>query len=739
MLSLSIITPPGIARETIGLVLSGGGAKGAAHIGVLEVLEEQRIPVDVITGTSMGAYVAGMYAMGFSAEEVKQRTLGTNWSEGYHDRVGREALSLQRKAQTDEYQLRTEFGIDLKGNFLAKPSLFQGHAMAKILRNVTDNPPQLANFDLLAIPYRAVATDIESVAPVVLSSGSLPLVMQASMTVPGALKPVEIDGQLLVDGGIVNNMPVDQAIELGATHVIAVDLRDALYARDDLNSGINIANQLITHMTNLGSDQQKALLTPNDVYLQPDLDGLTATSFSSMQDAYLAGRSIALDHLSELLAFQVSEQEYSQYRLAKLDRRSQLLATGDYYIDRIEIVNQTRRSDQALQAVLNLPTGEVLTSAQIEQGVERLYAHDLFDRITYSVQHLEAENVLLLDVNEKVWGPGYLNFKLAIEDDYARRSEYSFGAQYLYTNITDYGGEWLTELDLGSWNRFSTSLYLPWDYQQQIYSRTGISWVNEFRRFGNVDFEELPPEIPTDREYYDTEYSQLYGFIETGWNYSPSIRYSLGLDASQGEYQLEDISISERVRSVGVYSDVVIDTLNNRFFPEYGHYFAVRVGRSHIRAKLEEQNTKDIAHYYDFEVVKPLNWGRHTVAAALQLGGSESDELIPVYARDLGGLFNLSGYNRYELNGRYSALGVIKYRYRLFDVNLGFVQSALYVGGSLERGNVWNQKEAIRWDNTVNAGSIFIGADSILGPTYLGYGMAEDGRSSLYFYLGSQF
>ncbi|WP_419207304.1 patatin-like phospholipase family protein [Photobacterium leiognathi subsp. mandapamensis] len=176
---------PHVDRKRVGLVLSGGGAKGAAHIGVLEVLEKNRIPVDIVTGTSMGAYVGGMYAMGFTAKEVKRRTFNVNWQEGYLDRVNRNDLTLRRKQQNDNYQLHTDIGLDLNGEFKARSGAFQGQGFAKLLRQVTDNLPSLKSFDQLAIPYRSVATDIAKLKPVILSSGHLATAMQASMTVPG--------------------------------------------------------------------------------------------------------------------------------------------------------------------------------------------------------------------------------------------------------------------------------------------------------------------------------------------------------------------------------------------------------------------------------------------------------------------------------------------------------------------------------------------------------------------------
>ena len=224
-------------RPKIALVLSGGGAKGAAHIGILKVLEEKRIPVDIVVGTSMGSYVAGMYSMGLSAEEVERTTLAIDWNKGYQDKVGRDELSLRKKQQSEQYQLRTDIGVN--GDSVQFPDgFFQGQSMASLLRHATSNLPVQKSFDDLPIPYRAMATDMETVTPFVLDSGSLAKAMQASMSIPGALKPVEWEGHILADGGTVNNMPVDVAKAMGADVVIAVDIGAKLRTRETLKSGL---------------------------------------------------------------------------------------------------------------------------------------------------------------------------------------------------------------------------------------------------------------------------------------------------------------------------------------------------------------------------------------------------------------------------------------------------------------------------------------------------------------------
>ncbi|OZS41719.1 patatin-like phospholipase family protein [Photobacterium sanguinicancri] len=725
-------------REKVGLVLSGGGAKGAAHIGVLEVLEENRIPVDIITGTSMGAYVGGMYAMGLTAQEVKNKTLAANWQSGYVDRATRNELVLRRKQQNDNFQLHTDFGVTPKGEFRVKPGAFQGQGMAILLRGLTNNFPVLSTFDNLVIPYRSVATDIAKVKPVVIDSGHLATAMQASMTVPGALTPIEWEGHRLVDGGVVNNMPVDVAQKMGADVIIAVDLRDPLLEDEDLGNALTIISQLTTFMTNSSADHQKALMSEDDIYLQPILTFMTAPDFDKMTHAYEAGRKVAIDALPKLLPHQLSATEYAQYVRGKQDRRSQMVARMAYYIDSIELENKTSRSDKALLILLDLDIQRVVTNQELEIAVNRLNAQDIFSRISYEIKQQDDETVLVVDVTEKSWGPGYLNFKFAFEDDFSQRSDFTFGAQYLYTNLTDKGGEWLFEAELGSWKAFKTEIYLPLDYDQRYFSSMALEFNSQLRGFKPEQLDtgfDLDPNIST----VDGLYQRSIISAEIGINLARWSAISLGYMGQTGDITLSAFGLTEDFKSNGPYTKFDYDNLDNQYFPTSGlqasAYFAVMETES----QFENNKTESEVFVYNLSLIKPYNIDRHTFVALGKFAGADSKEFLPIFAQDLGGLFNLSGYHKYELNGRYSALGALIYRYQLLDNDFGAFSTPVYVGGSLEKGGVWNEYGQISVNSMITASSVFVGVDSVLGPVYLAYGMAEGGESSLYLTLGSVF
>ena len=309
-------------RPKIAVVLSGGGAKGSAHIGILKVLEQKRIPVDIIVGTSMGSYVAGMYAMGLSAEEVERTTLAIDWNKGYQDKVGRDELSLRKKQQNEQYQLRTDIGVN--GDTTQLPDgFFQGQSMASLLRGATSNLPVQESFDDLPIPYRAMATDMETVTPFVLDHGSLAKAMQASMSIPGALKPVEWEGHILADGGSVNNMPVDVAKAMGADVVIAVDIGAKLRTRESLKSGLAMIDQLTTYMTQVGTDKQKALMGPKDILIAPEFGDMGIADFARMPEGIKIGEAAADKVSLQLDKLSLTKAQYNAYRNQKLSRRAE--------------------------------------------------------------------------------------------------------------------------------------------------------------------------------------------------------------------------------------------------------------------------------------------------------------------------------------------------------------------------------------------------------------------------------
>src|SRR6187549_4051012 len=271
---------PGTAsRPRIGLVLSGGGARGAAHIGVLKVLDENHIPIDAIAGTSMGAVVGGLYATGLSAADIERVMTSVDWQDAFRDRPARADLNFRRKLEDQTYLVK--FPLGLKGGEFRLPrGLVQGQKLTQILRGLTLPVAPIDNFDDLAIPFRAVATDIVTGDRVVLDHGDLTTAMRASLSAPGVFTPVESEGRMLVDGGLSSNLPIDVAREMGVDVLIVVDCGFPLLERGKLDSVATVSNQMLAILIRSNTTAQRKTLTDRDVIIDPALGDFSSLGFT---------------------------------------------------------------------------------------------------------------------------------------------------------------------------------------------------------------------------------------------------------------------------------------------------------------------------------------------------------------------------------------------------------------------------------------------------------------------------
>src|SRR5262245_28862765 len=355
-------------RPKIGLALSGGGARGAAHVGVLRVLEEQHIPVDYIAGTSMGAVIGGLYAAGVSVDVLEHMLSEVDWTDQSNDRIRREDRSFRRKRDDDLYLVRAAPGISDKGEVRFPTGLVQGQKFDLLLRSFTTAVGQVHDFDQLRIPFRAVAADIVTGEEVALGEGDLATAIRASMAIPAVLSPVEIDGRLLVDGGVAANLPIDVVRKMGADVVIAVDVTTALSSREQLTSVLAIADQLTTLLTRRNSEAQIATLKPKDFYIAPDLTGITYADFSRAHDALDLGERATRAQSSALSALALPDEEYQVYAKARRRERAPLPT-----IDFVRIDNQSRLSDSVLASRLNVKVGEPLDAVSLRKDIDRIY------------------------------------------------------------------------------------------------------------------------------------------------------------------------------------------------------------------------------------------------------------------------------------------------------------------------------------------------------------------------------
>ncbi len=735
-------------RPKIALVLAGGGAKGAAHIGVLKALEELNIPVDYITGTSMGAYVAGLYATGMSADDIEALVTSIDWSNGYRDRVNRSERRLREKEYEDRYQLNTDLGIGL-GEIHSPVGVVLGQSMWQILRKSTGNLPLFRSFDDLAIPYRPVATDIVNLEPVVISRGYLSDAMMASMSVPGVLPPFPMDGKMLVDGGVTNNMPVDVARKMGADIVIAVDISTDYKSKDAFTDMFTVADQLSNYLVRRNTDQQAQQLKGDDVYIKPHVGDMETTEFDRMPEAYEQGYRAVFSHLKDIKKLSVTTAEYQAYQDKKEAVREGFVYGHQVNIEHIVINNHTHYSDEWILKRLDLPTGEALSQDQVEKSVKKLYALDRFQLISYHYRQGEDGNEIVFDIKEKSWGPNYANFRFFLEDDFRTSSQYGLGLSTNFTDLNDSGAEFRFNFDVGTDKLAEGELFTPIYSSPYFYNASKINYSEDSRNFPQSDIEN--PDISDVYDYWPVDYDTLSVQSILGWQPQLWQDVRIGLRYSKGDATLSnnESAGTANFERRGIFADYRLDSLDNYALPNEGWLLNVEylmsyddVNAGGLSSILPEyQDNNDRVYELNSKLLHARTFGRHTLVAQFNYSyvKSEADQ-FPINPAELGGFLNLSGIPRNSLFGKNKLYSSLVYRYRWFDNDFGLFKAPVYLGGSIERGGVWSDSGVGIDDAPMyNAGSVFAGIDSPIGPIVLAYGRTEKNMSSVYFIIGTSY
>ncbi|HCG8184898.1 TPA: patatin-like phospholipase family protein [Vibrio parahaemolyticus] len=752
--SLFLIATPSVAqvknedtptRPKVAVVLAGGGAKGAAHIGVLKALEEMHIPVDIITGTSMGAYVGGLYATGMSADEIESFIYSVDWNSGYRDRVDRSQRRVRDKEYEDRYQITTDLGLRF-GEVRAPTGVVQGQNMLRVLRETTGNLGRFDSFDELAIPYRSVATDILELDEVVIGNGYLVDAMMASMSVPGALPPYKLNGHMLVDGGVVNNMPVDVARAMGADVVIAVDISTDYKTEDDFTGLFTVADQLSNYLVRRSTQQQVETLQEHDVYIRPNVGQMETVEFDKMPWAFQSGYDITKEMESKLAGLRLSNAEYQKYIDHKQEVRKKLVYGDDRVVDEIVIVNNTHYSDVLLTNRLELETGRKNETAEIEKAVENLYALDRFELITYHFEEVDGSNLLVFDVNEKSWGPNYLNFRFFLEDDFDTDSQYGIGMSTNFTNLNSHGAEMALNVEMGTDKLIEAELYSPVLSSQEFFVAGKVAYSSEGR---NLPVSDDDSSLSSVNDFLPVSYTEFVSEIAIGIQPTLWQELRLGGRYSSGSIELSTLASVGNLdfERRGLFANYRLDTLDDFAFPTRGLLVDLEYLVSHDTSPEEigQSKPKDIVEDTVYEIDArfkgAMSYQRHTLVGQAEYSFVQSkNSSITLDPRELGGFLHLSGIPRNSLIGQNLFFSSLVYRYKWFDNDFGLFEAPVYVGASLEHGGTWSDNDLkLNEAPLYNAASIFFGVDSPIGPIMLAYGRTEQDMEAVYLIVGTSF
>jgi NTE family protein len=709
-------------RPRIGLVLAGGGAKGFAHIGVIKVLEEMRIPIDFVAGTSMGSLVGGLYASGMSSDRLEEIILGVYWDDLFHDNPVRKDLSFRRKTDDSEYLVRIPVGYR-DGRFTSPKGLIEGQKINLLIKSLLLPASQIQDFDKLPIPFRAVAADIENGEAVVLGSGDLAMALRASMSIPGAFSPVEMGGRLLVDGGIALNLPMEVAREMGADVLIVVDLTIPLKKKEELNSGLAVAGQSSAFLTRRNVQRQLATLTGSDVRIHPIMGDISTADFKRGGEAIPIGEMATRVAAGELEKYSVSEEEYGKH----LSERK-ILPSEAPVIEFIRVTTDSRVSPEVVESKLRIRVGEPLDAHELYDNLNIIFGLGYYDTVTYDLVTEDGQTGLVIDARSRSWGPGYFKFGLNLESNLKGSNNYNMGFRYTRTELNSLAGEWRTDLEFGERMRLFTGLHLPMERSLKLFVAPSLQVSKE-----NIDSFDADGDRIAEHRVTDA-YATLTAGSEIGnWG-----EFRLGVRRGVGDVDLLVGTVPPVVDNFDrgdAFLKLSLDTLDNIHFPHHGS-----LGTANVVLSREGLGADDAYERFSMDWFGASTWDKSTIVTGLAFGTTR-DEDAPLYDQfTLGGFLNLSGYGSNELRGQNYGLIKLAYYHRVRGSLTSVLEGVpVYTGISIEAGNVWDDLNDADIDSMLAAGSVFVGADTPVGPLYLAAGYGEGGRASLYFYLGRTF
>lgn len=708
------------SRPKVAVVLGGGGAHGVAHLGVLAELERQRVPIDLIIGTGFGGIIGGLYASGMPVEEISEFLFDTDWDDVFNPDTRRDDLSFRRKRDDADFLIKYSVGVK-DGEAQLPTSLVPSDKLAQLLQAATANTKGIDSFDELPVPFRTVAMDLVTGEEVRLQSGALDRAMLATLSSPGTLPPVQIGGRSLITGSLVNNLPVDIAREWGADIVIVVDVGIYVRAAGDLGSIFSIVDQ-VGHLFQERNSQASILqLADSDILIQPDILPFNETDFGDSEKIVDAGARTVEKVASRFESIRLDEQRYAAIHADRIARRSL-----NPIISRIDLQNDSSVDDAVILALLSQQVDERLDGEALEKDLRKIYGIGVFSSVDFALRDQGEESVLELSTIENQTGNRFWRFGISLQDDFEGNSAYTGSASMTWTSLNSFGAEWRNVFRIGERQQVSTEFYQPLVRSGRYFASLGGGYTERNRNvfvggeiFGQARIRETVGRLSVGRIFGNA--AQVTVGVLRG---SGSTRANIGSGIPSSEYDIG-----------GYVAAAAYDTYDNIYFPRKG-----------TRASLSWVGQRESAGAsFEVDVVSAnlgtaRSWGDGTLIAGFSIDSQLDDVPGAQNLVATGGLFRLSGFQADELTGRHAAVGrTIYYRKLRSNPLRGFLDATLFFGGSLELGNVWQNSGDASFSNSLLAGSLFLGADTFIGPVYFAGGYAQGGRSAVYLFVGRPF
>lgn len=711
----------GAKRPKICLVLSGGGARGAAHVGVLKVLEEYRVPIDCIAGTSMGALVGAAYASGMSVAEMDSVVASISTELLFRERPPRQEQSMRRKQDDYEIYLGPELGFN-RSKLQVPKGMVSGVQLETVLRKLS-KVQGYQDFDRLPIPFRAVATDLVTGKPVVFSEGEVANVMRASMSVPGVIAPAEFGGMMLVDGMLTSNLPVQTARSMGADIIIAVNVGTPLLKREQLTSMLGVTGQMLSILTEQNVEASIASLKPTDILISPDLGHFSTSDFDNLPQIVPLGEAAARKLAEHLAQLSLAPPDFAALQA----RRNQGAQAPDSRpIDEIRFENLQRVNPRTVQAIMDTRVGESIDQAKLDADLRRIYGTGDFERVNYRILEEPGNRVLAIDAVERIWGPDYLRLGLGLSNDFSGDAYYNLLVSYRKTWLNSLGAEWRTNLQIGRTSSLATEFYQPINEKGSFFvaphlelQRRSTNLYQGNDRIARYDLTSTLVGVDVGTQLY------RYGELRVG-----AVRGTLKPKLDTGPQSLSPGA--PHITQGAFTARLVLDHLDSAHFPRAGWRGGASVLNANSALGADEVYTK-----WDADVAAAYSFGNHTVNLAMKAGGRIGSHPLPRYDQfQWGGFLQMSGYATGQLAGESIRFGRLMYYHRILQ---GSIFEGAYGGFSLEAGKIGNPLVPGNSTSLLKSGSVFVAVDTPVGPAYLGYGRATAGVSNFYFYLGRAF
>lgn len=708
----SLAQPPS-PRQKVGIALAGGGALGIAHIGVLQWLEEHHIPVDAITGTSMGGIVGGCYASGMSAAEIKSVFLTVPWEEALATEAAFREQPFRRKE--DLRALPTRLNIGLRKGFSLPDGLIPGQTVDMLLSRVALPYSDMKSFNDLPTPFRCMAVDLNTASAVTLGEGSLATALRATMAVPGLFTPLERNGKKLVDGGLLHNLPTEALKELGPDLIIAVTLGNPVDSATDTKSFASILGQALVVST-FGNERRSLELA--DIVIRPDLRNLTAIDFAATTSFVDRGYRAAEARGAILKRLALSDTEWAAYQAARAAKRRSAPASVEF----VDVKGAASRENRRLQSRLKRFEGRPLDYDRLESDLRSISAEGRYESILYQESRRDGLTGLQVIPERRRYGPPFLKLGVFVNGADTDNIRFNVASRLIALDAGSPGAEVRADLRLGSDRDASIEYYRPigssrlfiapslfyTDDAQSIFTRGFPTAVYGTRTAGAaLDIGYTTGRFSELRAGY--QFNHVRGTIRAGSQILPSLTGDDNLLSIRWAYDGQD---SESIPTRGV-----------QVHTAFG-WFLSNAGAPHEFPKAEAT----------FSAFSPLR-ARESLFVNGGVGTTFGAQAGTVQRFAVGGPLRLGAYGPSEFRGNDYLYLSGGYLYRLANLP-PFLGGKILIGSWGELGGAFSRFSSARYQTDLSAGVV---AETLLGPVVVGGSFGESGRSSVYFAIGRLF